>query len=1126
MKDLSYSLSCRLFSVTQSTAQLTTQPPVSLPLIILGATIGSSILTSSSPAWSQSTVSAADDGTGTVVTQQSSQIEITGGSQSADGENLFHSFETFSVDAGDRTTFITEPTVQNVLTRVSGGSASSINGEIAVTGSQANFFFMNPAGILVGPEASLNLPANLTLTTADAIGFDTATFSANNNSDYTALNNAPTGKLFFNAKQPSIILNQGTLSVAREASLNLIGNTVINQGELSAPSGNITVAAVPGESTVRLSQNNSLLSLEIAPTHNSPNNSLNNSETAVISPIDLPALLTYGEQTHANTLTTDPDGTVHLSGTLTTSALTEPETTTAHTHAIGGDISITGEHVILSDATLSADGAAGGGNLYIGGEARGQGTLPTASQTYISASTQISADATLSGNGGQITVWADDTTQYLGNISATGGQLSGNGGFVEVSGKESLTFTGTVDTSAANGEVGSLLLDPRNIFIVDTPTGAHDEQIADYSILADDGPEPLIISASFLENLSENADILLEATNDISILDLADNTLNFAAAAGDITFTADADNDGSGSVVFQGIDDALIAPGRSLNLSGRFLYLGDVSTAHPQRGGNINLNARIDIRAGNIDTTATAGPSGNVTLTANKDIIVQSVSTNGHSESGMLSATSQQGDITIEALDVMFIDNANISAPGEISIEGLDLPNFIETLLPRPSEPSNINNNLITQLSVLSASSSESSNAVSDTKSAHAANAHQQTTLTSADADAAIAALDQENHQLFSDYFGRELATQEMSLEDVQSLLTNMEQVSNTRSAIVYVTAPEETAPEETVPEENETTLELLFFTADDAPIQTTVPEITQETLLATVKSLRSDLATSSRRGGDYYLEPAQQLHQWLIDPIQSNLDTAAVDTLIFVMDEGLRTLPIGALHSGSNYLAESYSLGIVPSLGMLNAQYSPLVTAEHTADVLAMGISNFDWHSQFETLPNVPQEIDTIVETWPATGLLDKQFTKQALIEQRQQIPYSVIHFATHASFQSGTADSSYIQLWDEKLLLSELSELGWRDPSVDLLVLSACNTAVDSPEAEMGFAGLAIASGVSSAMASLWSVSDAGTLALMETFYQQLRTTSTKAEALQLAQLALLESDFSHPYYWSGFTMIGSPW
>ncbi|MEL7226974.1 MAG: filamentous hemagglutinin N-terminal domain-containing protein, partial [Cyanobacteria bacterium J06576_12] len=85
-------------------------------------------------------MSAADDGTGTVVTQQSSQIEITGGSQSADGENLFHSFETFSVDAGDRTTFITEPTVQNVLTRVSGGSASSINGEIAVTGSQANFF--------------------------------------------------------------------------------------------------------------------------------------------------------------------------------------------------------------------------------------------------------------------------------------------------------------------------------------------------------------------------------------------------------------------------------------------------------------------------------------------------------------------------------------------------------------------------------------------------------------------------------------------------------------------------------------------------------------------------------------------------------------------------------------------------------------------------------------------------------------------------------------------------------------------------------------------------------------------------------------------------------------------------
>ena len=217
------------------------------------------------------------------------------------------------------------------------------------------------------------------------------------------------------------------------------------------------------------------------------------------------------------------------------------------------------------------------------------------------------------------------------------------------------------------------------------------------------------------------------------------------------------------------------------------------------------------------------------------------------------------------------------------------------------------------------------------------------------------------------------------------------------------------------------------------------------------------------------------------------------------------------------------------------------------------MGASRLDTLSP---LPGVPVEVEMIRNRWPGATFLNEDFTREALLEQRSQVPYELIHLATHAEFNAGDIDNSYIQLWgDNKLRLSELSELGWDSPAVDLLVLSACRTAVGSAEAEMGFAGLAVGSGVRTAMASIWAVSDLGTLALMGEFYSQLDRQPIKAEALRSAQLSMLyqetqivdgqlvtptdegiplpndltadgQADLSHPYYWSGFTMIGSPW
>ncbi len=168
-------------------------------------------------------------------------------------------------------------------------------------------------------------------------------------------------------------------------------------------------------------------------------------------------------------------------------------------------------------------------------------------------------------------------------------------------------------------------------------------------------------------------------------------------------------------------------------------------------------------------------------------------------------------------------------------------------------------------------------------------------------------------------------------------------------------------------------------------------------------------------------------------------------------------------------------------------------------------------------------------------------------------------MHLATHGEFQPGRPENSFIQLGDQRLRLDELRTMSWSNPPLELLVLSACRTALGDEDAELGFAGLALQAGVKSALASLWYVSDVGTLALMTEFYRQLQTApeaTLKAEALRRSQLQLLRGEvkiqddslylpgqakgialgpdlsgtdtvnLSHPFYWAAFTMSGNPW
>lgn len=297
-----------------------------------------------------------------------------------------------------------------------------------------------------------------------------------------------------------------------------------------------------------------------------------------------------------------------------------------------------------------------------------------------------------------------------------------------------------------------------------------------------------------------------------------------------------------------------------------------------------------------------------------------------------------------------------------------------------------------------------------------------------------------------------------------------------------------------------------------------------------------------------------QELYQWLMAPIADTLEAEEIETIVFSLDNGLRGLPLGALYDGQTFLLETYAIAIVPSFGLTDVGFEDI----RGAQTLSVGASIF---TDQVPLPAVPVEIATIQTNWSGKALLDRDFTVNNLIAQvtHSTQNLSIVHMATHGEFRPGTPEDAYIQFSDRRVSLAEFRQLGeqfgWNtiDQAPELLVLSACRTALGDDSAELGFAGLAVQSGAKSALASLWYVSDLGTLALMSEFYQILRTTPIKSQALRQAQVNLLTGKtriengqlvlangdvialptvlallgnvaLSNPYYWSGFMLIGN--
>ncbi len=270
-------------------------------------------------------------------------------------------------------------------------------------------------------------------------------------------------------------------------------------------------------------------------------------------------------------------------------------------------------------------------------------------------------------------------------------------------------------------------------------------------------------------------------------------------------------------------------------------------------------------------------------------------------------------------------------------------------------------------------------------------------------------------------------------------------------------------------------------------------------------------------------LKPLQQAYDWLIRPLEKELQTNNIKTLVFVPDGILRNLPPATLHDGEQYLIEKYAIAIAPSLQLVELQS----TDKTRQELLLAGLSQP--RQGFSELPGVQTEIEQIKPLFASEVLLNNSFTELNFNRSVSETPFRLVHLATHGQFSSN-AEDTFLLTWDGRINIDDLNRLLRGDSKqlrpVDLLVLSACETAKGDRNSVLGLAGIAVRGGARSTIASLWGVNDRATVALMTHFYQELAQGNvTKAEALRRAQLTILnDGKFSHPFYWSAFVLVGN--
>jgi CHAT domain-containing protein len=296
---------------------------------------------------------------------------------------------------------------------------------------------------------------------------------------------------------------------------------------------------------------------------------------------------------------------------------------------------------------------------------------------------------------------------------------------------------------------------------------------------------------------------------------------------------------------------------------------------------------------------------------------------------------------------------------------------------------------------------------------------------------------------------------------------------------------------------------------------------IGKEELTAEVRQFRRKLEKRTTRE---YMLYARSLYDKLIMPFEGELSSGRFDTIVFVPEGPLRTIPISALHDGKDFLIKRFAVAEIPALSFTVPHQFKMEKGDVLLTALSEGVQGF------ASLVNVPVEINAIRDLYKKNSLLlNEDFRVSSMKRAMEEKPYSIVHIASHGFF-SGNADETYILTWDGRLSMDHIEKFmsmtRFRKNSVELLTLSFCQSAASNDRAALGLAGLAVKAGAKSALATLWYINDQASSILVAEFYRLLRNERLSyAKALQQAQLVLQETfRYRHPSYWAPFLLIGN--
>ncbi len=526
--------------------------------------------------------------TGWQVVEGDVNVEVNGDTLNitSSSQNAIINYQSFDVASHETVNFNFLLSGSSILNRILGSNASSING--AVNANAGIVGLINTNGIAFGTNANINV-GSLIASTLDISNHDflAGRFQFKNADGQVAKGITNEGSIQaenFIAMNASAIQNTGQINAASVALA--VGDAItLNMSDNVAVNVTVDEALIEKVATLQDAISNtgdinaSVIEIEAELAQNLYDKTVNNSGVIRAAAVDMSGgkirIKGHSIENNAivmNTGTIDATGTtggdINVTGDINHNT---GDVLASGTDGTGGHVELLGDQVALyGDALVDASGTTGGGEILVGGDFRGQNAnVQNADKTWVTTNVDINADATLSGDAGKVIVWADNSTQFYGDISAT--SVDGKGGFVEVSGKQSLNFQGDVDLKSQAGDVGDLLLDPTDIMIVDG-AGADDAQLDDNTILNADAPATMIIGETKLESLAGNATVRLEASNDITVGDLSDDLLSMQTEEGrHFQLIADYDNNGSGTLSFVDNNDMIRTEGGHIQLYGAAL---------------------------------------------------------------------------------------------------------------------------------------------------------------------------------------------------------------------------------------------------------------------------------------------------------------------------------------------------------------------------------------------------------------------------------------------------------------------------------------------------------------------------------------------------------------------------